>query len=136
MIPESIVVDGTRQGARFLIRVDQHPIKLQPIPFLFFAIFGIQFVLGEDDGWVSGTAIYDPPRLVVAYIHRLKQNVHNVSDRLQSWKVVENDRQGKYRLIARPGSVTVNTDNLYEFGDHSLVLMVDKLVGTKDSVAR
>lgn len=141
MIPESIIIDGTPtqvgggRGGRFLVIVDRQSVPLQPLCFRFFAILGIQFLLGDDDGWVRGSHLWYPADNVARYIYRLKQDVHDASVGLRGWSVVENDRQGRYRLIARPGSLAVSCTNLYEFDDFDLGRMVDKLVGTKNSVA-
>lgn len=133
MIPDSIVIDGTRQrvsgnrGERLLVIVDRRKILLQPVGFRFFAILGIQLILGEDDGWVQASTLYRPADIVARYIYRMKQSIYNAVPRLQSWRVVENDRRGSYRLLARPDSVTVNPVNILEFGDHDLERMVVKL---------
>jgi len=133
MIPESIVIDGTRQRERFLVVVDGLNVFLQPICFRFFTIFGIQLLLGEDDGWVRSSALYRPNEIVARYIYRMKENIHGASIQFQSWQVVENDRhrRGSYRLIAKTDSVTINFDNLYEFGDHDLEQMLDKLMSLR-----
>lgn len=128
MIPESIVIDGIRQRERFLVIVDRQSIFLQPIGFRIFTILGIQLLLGEDDGWVCNSKLYRPSEIVARYIYRMKQSIYSAVPRLKSWRVVENDRQGQYRLIAKSDRVTVNSANLYEFGDHDLGWMVDKLL--------
>ena len=134
MVPDSIVIDGTRQrvsgnrGERLLVLVDRQKILLQPVVFRFFAILGLQLLLDEDDGWVQTSTLYRPAEIVARYIYRMKQSIYNAVPRLQSWRVVENDRRGSYRLLTKPDSVTVNPVNLYEFGDHDLERMVDKLV--------
>ena len=136
MIPDSIVVDGTRQGERYLVIVDRKDVYLQPICFRFLAIFGIQLLLGEDDGWVYGSDICDPERLLWAYIYRLRQNVHRASRRLRSWPVVENDRLGYYRLIVKPGGVAINPANIYAFGDVPLEQMLGKLMSANKVIAK
>lgn len=142
MVPDSIVIDGTcvqkggNRGERYLVIVDQQLVPLQPICFRFFAIFGIQLLLGEDEGWIYGLDICDPGRLLWAYIYRLRQNVHSASRQLQSWPVVENDKRGYYRLIVKPGGIAVNPANIYGFGDIPLEQMLDKLMSAKNLVAK
>lgn len=142
MVPDSIVIDGTcvqkggNRGERYLVIVNRQLVPLQPVCFRFFAIFGIQMLLGEDEGWVYGSDICDPERLLWAYIYRLRQNVQGASRRLRSWPVVENDKQGYYRLIAKPDSIAVNPANIYGFGDIPLGQVVDKLMSAKNSVAK
>lgn len=141
MIPESIIIDGTRiqvggvRSERFLVVIDRQSVPLQPAGFRLFAMLGIQFLLGDDQGWVQAKYLWYPADIVARYIYRLKKNIHDASVGLRDWQIVENDRHGKYRLIARPESVAITCGNLYDFGDFDLGRMVDKLVGTKNSVA-
>lgn len=128
MIPESIVIDGTRQGRCNLVSIDRQRVPLQPVGFRFFAILGIQLVLGEDDGWVQTSELYRPGDIVSRYIYRMKQSIYNAAPRLQSWRVVENDRRCRYRLIARTDGMAINPDGIRQFGDHDLERMLDKLM--------
>jgi len=130
MIPDSIVIDGNRQGERFLVIVDRQKVFLQPVGFRLFAILGIQLLLGEDDGWVESSQLWSSDH-VSGYIYRLKKNVHSVSHQLRSWQVVENNKQGEYRLIARPDSIAVNPANIYGFGDIPLEHMLARLMSLK-----
>lgn len=128
MIPESIVIDGTRQGRCNLVSIDRQRVPLQPVGFRFFAMLGIQLVLGEDDGWVCASKLYRPEEIVARYIYRMKQSIYSVVPRFQSWRVVENDRQCRYRLIAEPGTIFIEPAGIRQFGDHDLEQMVDKLL--------
>lgn len=128
MIPESIVIAGTRQGERFLVIIDKQKVFLQPVGFRFFAILGIQRILGEGDGWVYASTLYRPSDIVARYIYRMKENIRSASPRLQSWPVVENDRQGSYRLFANPGTLFIEPVGIRQFGDYDLDQMVDKLM--------
>lgn len=119
---------GGRRNERFLVIVDQRRVLLQAVCFRFFAILGIQCFLGEDDGWVHASTLYRPSEIVARYIYRMKGNIYNAVPRLQSWQVVENDRQGQYRLIAKPGTIFIEPVGIRQFGDHDLGQMVDKLV--------
>lgn len=127
-IPDSIVIDGTRQGERHLVVIDEQSILLQPTGFRFFAILGIQRFLGEDDGWVHASRLYRPADIVARYIYRMKRDIHNASPRLQSWRIVENDKRGNYRLIAKPQTIIIKPPGIRRFGDHDMVRMLDKLV--------
>lgn len=135
MVPDSIVIDGTRDRERFLVILDQQKVFLQPVGFRFFAILGIQLVLGEDDGWVHASTLYRPSEIVARYVYRLKENVHSAAPGLQSWLVVENDRQGSYRLIAKRETVVVNQIGIQDFGDQDLIEMVGKLMRVNKSVS-
>lgn len=134
MVPESIVIDGTRmqeggrRNERFLVIVDQRRVLLQAVGFRIFAILGIQRFLGENDGWVQSSTLYRPAEIVSRYIYRMKGNIYNAVPRLQSWRVVENDRQGQYRLIAKPGTIFIEPVGIRQFGDYELGQMMDKLV--------
>lgn len=127
MVPDSIVIDGTRQGRCFLVILDGQKVFLQPVGFRFVAILGIQLVIGEDDGWVHSSVLYRPAEIVSRYIYRMKRDIYSASPRLQSWKVVENDRQGRYRLIAKPETLVIERSGIQDFGHHDLTQMVDKL---------
>lgn len=128
MVPDSIVIDGTRQGRCNLVIIDRQHVPLQPVGFRFFAILGIQRFLGEDDGWVCSSKLYRPEEIVARYIYRMKQSIYNAVPRLQSWWVVENDRQRRYRLIAEPGTIFIEPVDIREFGDYDLERMVDNLL--------
>ena len=128
MVPDSIVIDGTRQGRCNLVIIDRQSIPLQPVGFRIFAILGIQLLLGEDDGWAQASALYRPGEIVSRYIYRMKQSIYSAVPRLQSWRVVKNDRQCRYRLIAKPENLAVNPSGIRSFGDFDLVQMMDKLL--------
>jgi len=128
MIPRSIGIDGVRQGRCNLVSIDRQRVPLQPVSFRFFATLGIQLLLGEDDGWVRGSTLYRPEEIVARYIYRMKQNIYSAVPQLQSWRVVENDRQCRYRLIAEPGTIFIEPVGIRKFGDYDLERMMDKLL--------
>lgn len=126
MIPNSIVIDGIRQGRCNLVIIDRQSIPLQPVGFRIFAVLGIQLLLGENDGWVQASVLYRPGEIVSRYIYRMKQSIYSAVPRFQSWRVVENDRQYRYRLIARPATIIIEPVGIRGFGDHELERMMDE----------
>lgn len=136
MNPKSIIIDGTRQvrddkklrAERYLVLIDRQQVFLQAVGFRFFSIFGIQLLIGKNEGWICASDLYRQSEIVSGYIYRMKQTIYCVVPHLQSWPIIENDRQGRYRLIAEPGGIAVNYEKIYEFGDFDLTQMVDRLI--------
>jgi hypothetical protein len=91
-----VIVDGTKQGRRYLVTVDGEPVLLSGIPLRFMILLGLEVERGGE--WISRERLWFQSENVSRYIYLLKEQVQKQLD--NDWPVVENDRCGNYRLLA------------------------------------
>ena len=118
--PESIVVDGSYERERYLVRIDGFPVRLTGKSFKYFTKLAWGR-LCSDGGWIYKEDIevgFNQAR----YLYRMK---NEIADGLgMNWPVFENNRLGYYRLQIDPTRIDINTDNLRDHPDYELRDMI------------
>jgi hypothetical protein len=127
-VVKSIEVDGTYGNDRYLVKINDINVFLTGKSFAYFAKLAWYRVHGKEGGWVNNEDIelgYNQAR----YLYRMKGEIReglrkgegsgtgNLGD---SWEITENKRSLAYRLVARPGVITFNTENLKSHSDFTL----------------
>lgn len=126
--PKSIVLDGSKNDSRHLVRIDQFPAWLAPTSFKVFAMLIIACWkrLPNPDhkrstGWISKNRIHFDPDRSTHYLWRLKEEIHKHFPALKDWTVYENDNRGNYRLaIKDPTIIEVEREKVVAFNDSEL----------------
>ena len=125
-----VIIDGAREGPRYLITVDSYRVWLQPALFRVVAILGITRRFNKvDDGWVGNEDIgLADPGLVRRYIHRVRLEVNTETPEWYIWEVIENKpREGFYRLATKPRQIKIPTpQNLMDFRDWTVIELWEK----------
>jgi len=124
------VRDGQRNYTRYLTFIAGKRVPLSGVPFKLLAMLALACMSKVDDGWVHTGQLYRPAGLAGRYLYLMKQQIRrrlrNVKS-LRNWQIIENDRQGYYRLIARPERIRfINPQALQEFGDMEILAMIEK----------
>ncbi len=126
--PESIVVDGSLDGERYLIRINGFPVLLTGKSFKYFVKLAWSR-LNRESGWIYKEDIeqgFNQAR----YLYRMKNEIASGLD--MGWPVFENNRLGYYRLNADPSRISLDIDNLRKHPDFELRSMIAE--GTGETV--
>jgi hypothetical protein len=127
--PHSIIIDGASERfrkVRYLVRISGNEIFLPPLCFRLITILAIWRASGRDKGWVHTSILMCGN--VSHGLYRLRREIYRFGG-LRRWRVVENDHQGYYRLIANPSTIQFNRNNIRQFGDEDLTLFLGILKG-------
>jgi len=115
-VPDSIEVDGSYDGDRYLIKINGFPIRLTGKSFKYFAKLAWSR-LGGESGWIYKDDIesgFNQAR----YLYRMKSEINGGLGFL--WPILENNRLGYYRLNADPARIRINFGNLRQHDDFEL----------------
>lgn len=115
-VPDSIEVDGSFDGDRYLIKVNGFPIRLTGKSFKYFTKLAWSR-LGKEAGWIYKDDIevgFNQAR----YLYRMKNEISGGLGFL--WPILENNRLGYYRLNADPAKIRINFGNLSQHQDIEL----------------
>jgi hypothetical protein len=117
---ESIDVDGSQEGERYVIRINGMPVRLTGKSFKYLVKLA-WFRAYSSSGWVYKEDIemgYNQAR----YLYRMKNEICACMS--QSLPLVENNRLGYYRLNVEPGRIRIDLDNLRNHPDFELRQLV------------
>ncbi|MBU8933766.1 MAG: DEAD/DEAH box helicase [candidate division Zixibacteria bacterium] len=118
--PESIIVDGSYERERYLVRIDGFPVRLTGKSFKYFTKLAWGR-LCSDGGWIYKEDIemgFNQAR----YLYRMKNEI--AAGLGMSWPVFENNRLGYYRLQIDPTRIDINVENLRDHPDYELRDMI------------
>ncbi|MFQ5498636.1 MAG: DEAD/DEAH box helicase [Candidatus Zixiibacteriota bacterium] len=114
--PERIEIDGRMERERFLVRINDFPIRLTGKSFMYFTKLAWSRQC-RDSGWVFKEDIeigFNQAR----YLYRMKNEVNAATS--GSWSVFENNRLGYYRLSVDPSRIHFNREMLREHPDYEV----------------
>jgi hypothetical protein len=114
--PETIEIDGSYQGERYLVKINGFPLRLTGKSFKYFTKLAWSR-LHADSGWIYKEDIehgFNQAR----YLYRMKGEISSGLN--SSWSIVENNRLGYYRLDADPSKIKINVENLRNHPDFEL----------------
>ena len=114
--PESIEIDGSYQGERYLVKINGFPLRLTGKSFKYFTKLAWSRLYAES-GWIYKEDIehgFNQAR----YLYRMKGEITGGLN--SSWPIVENNRLGYYRLDADPSKIKINVENLKNHPDYEL----------------
>ncbi len=118
--PDSVVIDGTFERERYLVKINGFPVRLTGKSFKYFAKLAWSRV-NRDSGWIYKEDIeigFNQAR----YLYRMKGEL---TDGLNiSWPIIENNRLGYYRLNVDPSRIDINIDNLRNHPDFEVRQLV------------
>ncbi len=117
--PESIVIDGSYERERYLVRINGFPVRLTGKSFKYFVKLAWSR-MNRDTGWVYKEDIemgFNQAR----YLYRMKNEI--AAGISLDWPVFENNRLGYYRLKVEPAQISINMDNLKNHPDFELSCM-------------
>lgn len=117
--PESIVIDGSYERERYLVRINGFPVRLTGKSFKYFVKLAWSR-MNRDTGWVYKEDIemgFNQAR----YLYRMKNEI--TAGINLDWPVFENNRLGYYRLKMEPAQISINMDNLKDHPDFELSRM-------------
>ena len=122
------VRDGQQNYTKYLTLIAGKRVPLNAVPFRLLTMLAIARRSKVDDGWLHTGQLYQPARLAARYLCPMKQQIRrrlrNVKT-LRDWQIIENDRQGHYRLNTRPDRIRfINPQALKDFGDAELLAMI------------
>ena len=109
----SVDVDGSCIWDRYTVRVNGIDVPLTGKSFKYFARLAWSRKK-EGKGWVWKEDL-EPGWNQARYIYRMKGEIAEVIG--SSWPVVENRRDGHYRLAAEPNIIKLNAENLRTYPD-------------------
>jgi len=110
---ESIVVDGSNQGEKYLVHINDLPVPLTRKSFMYFT--RLAWFRQQENGWTWKEDLeqgFNQAR----YLYRMKNEIWGALGE-KDWPVIENNRPGYYRLDAPPGVISFNIDLLKQH-DH------------------
>jgi replicative superfamily II helicase len=118
--PESVIIDGTFERERYLVKINGFPVRLTGKSFKYFAKLAWSRV-NRDSGWIYKEDIevgFNQAR----YLYRMKGEL---ADGLNiSWPIIENNRLGYYRLNVDPSRIDINVENLKDHPDYEVRQLV------------
>jgi len=100
---ESIEIDATPKKSKYLIKINEIPIFLTNKSFIYFTL--LANARGKNEGWIHKQDIElgdNQPR----YLYRMKEEISKIIGK--DWKVIENDKNGYYRLDINPNIISFN----------------------------
>ena len=118
--PQSIEIDGSYEGDRFLVRINGFPVRLTGKSFKYLTKLAWSR-LNTKAGWVFKEDIeigFNQAR----YLYRMKGEIK--AGFASNWPIIENNRLGYYRLCIQPDRIRVNTDRLREHPDYEIRSLV------------
>ncbi|MEA2031803.1 MAG: DEAD/DEAH box helicase [candidate division Zixibacteria bacterium] len=118
--PESVVVDGSYEQERYLVKINGFPVRLTGKSFKYFTKLAWKR-LHSDTGWIYKEDIelgFNQAR----YLYRMKNEI--AIGLGMRWAVFENNRLGYYRLQIDPRRIDINMDNLRNHPDYELHSMI------------
>jgi helicase len=114
--PETIEIDGSSVGDRYLVKINGVPLRLTGKSFKYFAKLAWARAYREG-GWIYKEEIesgFNQAR----YLYRMKNEFGTV---LRSpWPIFENNRLGYYRLDIDPDKISINFENLRTHFDYEV----------------
>ncbi|MFQ5453258.1 MAG: hypothetical protein ACE5D6_03625, partial [Candidatus Zixiibacteriota bacterium] len=121
--PESIEIDGSFEGERYLVKINGFPVRLTGKSFKYFTKLAWSRAKqsATAGGWIYKEDIeagFNQAR----YLYRMKGEVSTGLN--ISWPVVENNRLGYYRLNVDPSKIRINTENLKSHPDYEVRSLV------------
>ena len=120
VLPELIEVDGTLEKERYLVKINNFPVRLTGKSFKYFTKLAWARVK-YDSGWVYKEDIengFNQAR----YLYRMKGEIS--AELNISWPIVENNRLGYYRLNIDPSKIRINIENLKNHPDYEIRSLV------------
>ena len=118
--PESVVIDGTFEGERYLVKINGFPVRLTGKSFKYFTKLAWSRI-NRDSGWIYKEDIeigFNQAR----YLYRMKGELTTGLN--ISWPIIENNRLGYYRLNVDPARININIDNLKNHPDYEVRQLV------------
>jgi len=113
-----IEIDGTYNGKRrYSVRFDKHQIWLRGKSFTYLVKLAYARRAGGK-GWIYKTDI-EVGDNQARYLYRLKLEIQSQIGDVDG-AIVENNREGYYRLAFEPRNIRINEDNLRDFPDVSI----------------
>lgn len=119
--PETIEIEGSYEGERYLVKINGYPVHLTGKSFKYFTKLAWSRMKGES-GWIYKEDIeqgFNQAR----YLYRMKGEIQNGLG--ADWPLVENNRLGYYRLNADPAKIKINLDNLKDHPDYEIRALVE-----------
>ncbi|MCX6829470.1 MAG: hypothetical protein NT002_09350, partial [candidate division Zixibacteria bacterium] len=121
--PSAVELDGRYEGERYLVKIDNFPIRLTGKSFKYLVkLAHSRLVNGE--GWMYKDDIeagFNQAR----YLYRLKLEINR--DGGCPWGIFENNRLGYYRLDIEPARIRLNLENLKNHPDYEIRCIADQL---------
>ena len=112
-----IVIDGTKVGRKYRVKLYGHNVDLRPSLFRMLVLLATEKVLYPPDGevWLRDLDPYN-------HYHYLSQMKLDIKEALKKnpgrqWQVYKTSGDGKVQLRAKPGDIEFNFDKALKFPD-------------------
>lgn len=123
--PETVVIDGSQDRERYVVKINGLPVKLTGKSFKYFTKLAWSRRNAES-GWLYKEDIetgFNQAR----YLYRMKNEI--TASLAADWSVVENNRLGYYRLDLDPERIEFNFENLKSHPDWEIRSLFERSEG-------